>query len=154
VLRQDLDAAGIPFRVETHDGPRYADFHVLRHSFLFALAAADVGPKEFQEFARHSDPRLTLGIYTYTRPEALAASVVRLQLSGDGPGNPFAGMTREQLETALAGVISVVVVLTGAGLFAPPLPPDLATGGESVEQGGNGTTGRPSVRGRRKSLKS
>ena len=33
MLRIDLDAAGIPYAVEGPDGPLYADFHGLRHSF-------------------------------------------------------------------------------------------------------------------------
>jgi integrase len=71
ILRKDLKAAGIPYRIDTPSGPAVLDFHALRHSFMSALAAAGVGPKEMQELARHSDPRLTLGVYTHARPEAL-----------------------------------------------------------------------------------
>jgi integrase len=112
VLRRDLKAANVPYVVETIDGPRYADFHALRHSYLSALAAAGVGVKELQELARHSDPRVTLGIYTHARPEALAASVARLQLPG-GPGveNPLAALTRAELEGAVTSLTGVVVAL-------------------------------------------
>ena len=34
MLRTDLDAAGIPYTVEGPEGPEYADFHALRHSYL------------------------------------------------------------------------------------------------------------------------
>src|SRR5262249_26959179 len=34
MLRIDLQAAGIPYAVEGPDGPLYADFHALRHSYL------------------------------------------------------------------------------------------------------------------------
>jgi excisionase family DNA binding protein len=34
MLRIDLDAAGIPYTIEGPDGPLYADFHSLRHSYL------------------------------------------------------------------------------------------------------------------------
>jgi integrase len=124
VLCRDLKAAKVPYVVETIDGPRYADFHALRHSYLSALAAAGVGVKELQELARHSDPRLTLGIYTHARAESLGASVARLQLPGCGaePGNPLAALTRAELEaavTSLAGTVlglaEMVRTLTGSG---------------------------------------
>jgi hypothetical protein len=60
-------------------GKKFADFHALSHSYLTALAAG-VGVKELQTLARHADPRVTLGIYTHARPEALGASVARLKL--------------------------------------------------------------------------
>ena len=34
MLRIDLEAAGIAYAVEGPDGPEYADFHSLRHSYL------------------------------------------------------------------------------------------------------------------------
>ncbi len=34
MMRGDLTAAGIPYAVDGPDGPLYADFHVLRHSYL------------------------------------------------------------------------------------------------------------------------
>ena len=37
LLRIDLDAAGIPYAVEGPDGPLYADFHALRHSYVALL---------------------------------------------------------------------------------------------------------------------
>ncbi|HJZ54977.1 MAG TPA: tyrosine-type recombinase/integrase [Gemmataceae bacterium] len=98
VLKRDLAAANVPYVVVTIEGPRYADFHALRHSYVTALAAAGVGPKELQELARHGDPRLTLGIYTHARPEALGASVARLQLPGVSNDNPLSRLTRAELE--------------------------------------------------------
>ena len=47
-----------------HDG-LYADFHSLRHWFITGLARAGVSPKMAQTLARHSDIRLTLGVYTH-----------------------------------------------------------------------------------------
>lgn len=43
----------------------YADFHSLRHFFITSLERAGVSPKMAQTLARHSDIRLTLGIYTH-----------------------------------------------------------------------------------------
>ncbi len=116
VLRVDLAAAGIPYKLETADGPRYADFHALRHSYLSALAAAGVGVKELQELARHSDPRLTLGVYTHARPAALGESVDRLTIPGKGGTvNPLGELSRAELEGVVWGLLGVVATLTGPG---------------------------------------
>jgi integrase len=120
ILRIDLAAAGVAYKVETPDGPRYADFHALRHSYLSALAAAGVGVKELQELARHSDPRLTLGVYTHARPAALGESVARLVVPGrGGEVNPLGHLTRKELEGALLGMMGVVAILTGCPLIPP-----------------------------------
>jgi integrase len=108
VLRRDLAKANVPYSLPTLDGPKYADFHALRHSYLSALAAAGVGVKELQELARHADPRITLGIYTHARAESLGASVARLQLPGEGQGNPLAKLSRADLEAAVVA-LSVVI---------------------------------------------
>jgi integrase len=137
ILRGDLEAAGIPYKVITPDGPRYADFHSLRHSFVSALAAAGVGVKELQELARHSSPQLTLGVYAHTRTEALGASVARLPMPGADEVNPLANLTRAELDSTVA---ELAALLSGVlSLFAPPLAPKLATGWESLEPAGNGT---------------
>lgn len=47
-----------------HDG-RYADFHSNRHTFITNLERAGVSPRVAQTLARHSDIRLTMGIYTH-----------------------------------------------------------------------------------------
>jgi len=51
-------------RYETRDG-LFADFHSLRHFFITSLERSGVSPKMAQTLARHSDIRLTLGIYTH-----------------------------------------------------------------------------------------
>ena len=43
----------------------FADFHSHRHTFITALERAGVRPKTAQTLARHSDIRLTMGIYTH-----------------------------------------------------------------------------------------
>jgi integrase len=116
MLRDDLEAAGVPYRVEGPNGPEYADFHALRTSFVTALAAAGVGPKELQELARHSDPRLTLGVYTRSRPEQLAAAVGRLAVPGAAAdGGLLDRMTREQKDATIAVCLTVL-----SWIFAPP----------------------------------
>jgi hypothetical protein len=47
-----------------HDG-LYADFHSMRHLLITSLERAGVSPKMAQTLARHSDIRLTLGVYTH-----------------------------------------------------------------------------------------
>ena len=44
---------------------RFADFHSNRHSFITSLERAALSPKMAQTLARHSDVRLTLGVYTH-----------------------------------------------------------------------------------------
>lgn len=43
----------------------YADFHSSRHLFITSLEKAGLSPKMAQTLARHSDVRLTLGVYTH-----------------------------------------------------------------------------------------
>ena len=71
MIRFDLAAAGVEYKVDGPNGPEYADFHALRHSFVTALAAAGVNSAELQKLARHSDPRLTLNIYTHVSDQQL-----------------------------------------------------------------------------------
>jgi len=74
MMRPDLGAAGIPFEV---DG-RVADFHALRHSFITGLAVAGVPPQIAQRLARHSDVRLTLGVYSHLGLVDLAGALAKL----------------------------------------------------------------------------
>src|SRR6185436_9190355 len=43
----------------------FADFHSNRHLFITSLERAKLSPKMAQTLARHSDVRLTLGVYTH-----------------------------------------------------------------------------------------
>ncbi len=43
----------------------YADFHSNRHTFITNLERAGVSPRTAQSLARHSDIRLTMGVYTH-----------------------------------------------------------------------------------------
>jgi hypothetical protein len=49
---------------ESDDG-LFADFHSNRHLFITSLERAGLSPKMAQTLARHSDVRLTLGVYTH-----------------------------------------------------------------------------------------
>jgi integrase len=59
-FRADLDAAGIPYKVQ---GRGKIDFHALRKTFGTLLATAGVPRRVRQAAMRHADPRLTETIY-------------------------------------------------------------------------------------------
>jgi len=54
---------------------RYVDFHSLRHFFITSLERAGVSPKMAQTLARHSDIRLTLGVYTHVELQDQTAAI-------------------------------------------------------------------------------
>ena len=60
----------------------YADFHSFRHMYITSLERAGVRPKMAQTLARHSDIRLTLGVYTHITLHDQTAAVGAL------PGPP------------------------------------------------------------------
>jgi integrase len=78
MLRHDLEDAGIEYVVEGPDGPEYADFHALRHTYITSLERAGVSIKTAMMLARHSDPKLTLNVYTHRGLVDLAAAVEQL----------------------------------------------------------------------------
>jgi integrase len=57
---------------------RYADFHSCRHLFITSLERAGVSPKMAQTLARHSDIRLTLGVYTHLELHDQTAAIASL----------------------------------------------------------------------------
>ena len=59
----------------------YADFPSLRHWFITGLARAGVSPKMAQTLARHSNVRLTLGIYTHVELAARSTAIESLPAS-------------------------------------------------------------------------
>jgi integrase len=62
---------------ENHDG-RFADFHSNRYLFITSLAKAGISPRMAQTLARHSDIRLTLGVYTHVEMHEQSAAVASL----------------------------------------------------------------------------
>jgi integrase len=84
MLRIDLEAAGIPYAVEGPDGPLFADFHSLRHSYLTLGSRAGIDLRTLQELAGHSTPVLTAR-YSHRRLYDLAGAVEKLpRLLPDG----------------------------------------------------------------------
>jgi integrase len=76
----------------------YADFHSFRHLFITNLERAGISPKMAQVLARHSDIRLTLGIYTHVELHDQTAAIGAL------PGPPSSAISvpkvRRELRTA------------------------------------------------------
>ncbi len=77
MLRIDLDAAGIAYSIEGPDGPEYADFHALRHSYLTLGGRSGIDLRTLQELAGHSKPELTAR-YSHRRLYDLAGAVDKL----------------------------------------------------------------------------
>jgi hypothetical protein len=77
MLHGDLTAAGIPYAVEGPDGPLYADFHALRHTYLTLGGRAGIDLRTLQELAGHSSPAITQR-YTHVRRHDLAGAVEKL----------------------------------------------------------------------------
>ncbi len=93
MLRGDLAAAGIPYTVEGPDGPLFADFHALRHTYLTLGGRAGIDLRTLQELAGHSDPKLTAR-YSHRRLYDLAGAVEKLPnfLPGRGDGGEAAAL--------------------------------------------------------------
>jgi hypothetical protein len=84
MIRVDLEAAGILSRDANGDlitvdeyGLSY-DFHGLRHTFATMLNNACVPLATAQKLMRHSDPKLTAGIYTHVMNDTKAEALSRL----------------------------------------------------------------------------
>jgi integrase len=93
MLRGDLEAAGIPYVVGGPDGPLYADFHALRHTYLTLGSRAGIDLRTLQELAGHSTPTLTAR-YSHRRLHDLAGAVERLPsfLPGQGGAGEAAAL--------------------------------------------------------------
>ena len=88
MFQADLEAAGIPYIIDGHDGPLYADFHALRHSLIALLYKSGATLKEAMQLARHYDPKLTMAVYGRAQLHDLAGAIQRLPvLSGPIPGH-------------------------------------------------------------------
>lgn len=84
MLKEDLAAAGIPY---VEDG-EYFDFHALRYETGTRLIESGADPKVVQEHMRHSDIKLTLGLYTKVKQREKRAMA---KLPSLRPGKPSKG---------------------------------------------------------------
>jgi integrase len=71
--REESDT--LVYEVQGPDGPLFADFHSLRHSYITLLERSGVSPKMAQQLARHSDIRQTMQRYTHATLLDLGAAV-------------------------------------------------------------------------------
>jgi len=74
-LRRDLKTAGISY---VDDSGRRVDFHAFRVTLATLLAIAGVPLAEIARIMRHSDPKLTMKIYTDATKWDLSASLAML----------------------------------------------------------------------------
>jgi hypothetical protein len=72
-----VDETGIPYVTEGPDGPEFADFHALRHSYLTLGGQAGIDLRTLQELAGHSTPALTAR-YMHVRLRDAAGAVDKL----------------------------------------------------------------------------
>ena len=70
----------------------FADFHSKRHTFITTLERSGVRPKVAQTLARHSDIRLTLGIYTHAELVDQTAAITSLPAP---PGPPVSTLSAD-----------------------------------------------------------
>ncbi|MBN9523915.1 tyrosine-type recombinase/integrase [bacterium] len=90
MLRRDLETVGIPYAVDGPDGPEYADFHALRHTYLTLLGRHGVDLRTAQELAGHSTSILTAR-YSHRRLYDLAGAVDKLPNLVPPPSGPTVG---------------------------------------------------------------
>ncbi len=103
MMAPDLQAAGIPYK--TADG--VVDLHALRHSFITGLARAGVPPQIAQRLARHSDVRLTLGVYSHLGLVDLAGAIAKLPGLDPAPDRELAtGTGNVRVNLSLPGAFS------------------------------------------------
>ncbi len=101
MLRDDLEAAGVPVEV---DG-RVADFHALRVTFITGLSRAGVHPRTAMELARHGSIGLTMSTYTRLELHDTAAAVAKLPNLSPFPDSAAAtGTAGNSRESACAPI--------------------------------------------------
>jgi integrase/recombinase XerD len=64
-----------------NDAGLFADFHSNRHTFITNLEKSGVSPRRAQSLARHSDIRLTMGVYTHINLDDQSSAIELLPAS-------------------------------------------------------------------------
>jgi integrase len=117
MLKRDLAAAGLPYVVDTPEGPRHLDFHALRHTYSTLVIEAGATVKEAQVLLRHKDPGLTIGRYTHAGAGGLADCVNRLPLGAPPEGRTLEDLPRaELLQVARWGLAAVAALVAASGV--------------------------------------
>jgi len=137
MLRADLEAVNIAYAVERPDGPEYADFHALRHSYLTLGGRAGIDMRTLQELAGHSTPLLTAR-YMHVRSRDAAGAVGKLPslvTNSDAPTTKNARRPTSPLPRAGA----VQDAVTGCA-GTPQSASDGTSGPARAESGGTSET--------------
>ncbi len=110
MLRIDLESANIAYAVDGIDGPLYADFHSLRHTYITLGGRAGIDLRTLQELAGHSTPVLTAR-YSHRRLYDLAGAIEKMPsfLPSDPTSEPLRatgtdGQTVDSMEKSLPGI--------------------------------------------------
>lgn len=90
MIRADMETAGIPYRIEGVNGPLFADFHALRHTFVTNVARTDMSVADMMRVTRHSSAELFLRRYAKTTEKRKAECVNQLP-------DPMTGATLDLL---------------------------------------------------------
>ncbi len=110
ILDRDLRAAGVPKR---DDRGRTVDVHAMRTTFGTMLSRAGVAPRTAQEAMRHSDIKLTMGVYTDPRLLDVRGAVEKLPafpvVGGEEP--PAAGGAESGAGSSAGGGTNVAPVV-------------------------------------------
>lgn len=135
MLRFDLERASVPYVVDGPDGPEYADFHALRHTYVSAMGRSGATVRETQLLARHADPRLTLNVYSHAELDALGRAVDRIDLPGLSGPDAVRAPTREELAAGYAVLWELLRwLLAPAATVAPGVAPGTETTGDNQVQ--------------------
>ena len=120
ILDRDLKAAGIPKR---DDRGRTVDVHAMRTTFVTLLSKTGTAPRTAQAAMRHSDIKLTMGVYTDPRLLDTRAAVEKLPTFPLNSGNPPA-----RAETRMTGTENPAVGRRHS--VAPTVAPTRCNGGQ------------------------
>jgi hypothetical protein len=104
-LRKDLEAAGVA-------ESEFYDFHSLRHTYITAVVKSGCSVKVAQELARHSDPKLTLNVYSHLTVHDLTEGLEGLSHSHAIPSS--------LVSSGLTGTDDTPVISSPGGTQADP----------------------------------
>src|SRR5262249_17379694 len=132
ILNRDLKAAGIPKR---DDRGRTVDVHAMRTTFGTLLSKTGTAPRTAQQAMRHSDIKLTMGVYTDPRLLDVRGAVEKL------PALPLPNGTDIPTVGAMQMTGTADRSASLPELVAPPVAPTWYNGGHSAACAG--TDGSP-----------
>ena len=109
----------------------FADFHSNRHLFITSLERAGLSPKMAQTLARHSDIRLTLGVYTHVGVHDQTAAIGSLPSPPREDYNPRKAVS-QQVATGTDRISLPVLASCGGTKKVPTVVPSGAENGAVV----------------------